>query len=419
MDATTYHNNLLVEPNDDGFAYAAKLIQNGDLLAFPTETVYGLGANALNESAVRSIFAAKGRPLTDPLIVHVADLESAHDIIELKKSEERIFKALTELFWPGPLTLIVKAGPKIPAAVTANTGFVGVRYPNHPLACRLIRESKLPIAAPSANRFGHVSPTRAAHVLADLGVKGVHVLHGESELLSNDKSSVPCEFGIESTVLKVDGEKKQLIIFRQGAITQTQLENIVNRPEFSAWSVVVMKRTVKMHSTEASEASNDSTNEHSDATVGQEAPGQAITHYAPDVPCYIVQALVPTADSDSTLSVSTAELMSGCVVLDYHGALSDLAKSCLAYRDLSPSGDAKQAAYQLFDTLRWSETIQGASKVLIASIVSEDKSAVVIEASDVTATGGQAVECDLTLGVADRVFRAASGQFVNLHISSS
>src|SRR6202008_4601845 len=108
-----------------------------------------------------------------------------------------------------------KAGSKIPSAVTANTGFVGVRYPNHPIACRLIRESKLPIAAPSANRFGHVSPTRALHVLSDLGVKGVHVINGESELLANDKNSVPCEFGIESTVLKIDGDKKQLIIFRQ------------------------------------------------------------------------------------------------------------------------------------------------------------------------------------------------------------
>ncbi len=410
------YDELLISPDNDGFKCAADLIKSGGLVGFPTETVYGLGANALNEDAVKSIFAAKGRPLTDPLIVHVADFQTPYELIELISNETLIFKTLTELFWPGPLTLIVKASSKIPAAVTANTGFVGVRYPKHPIACRLIQESKLPIAAPSANRFGHVSPTRALHVLADLGEKGVHVINGEA----TGCDSAPCEYGIESTVAKIDGANSQITIFRQGAITQVQLENALRAMD-SDWAVVAVQRAVNMHGKagdiaerEVSESNNDESNDvaAADGNVGQEAPGQAITHYAPDVPCFIVQSLriesdTHNADDAALLSVSRSEVSAHCVVIDYHGALSALAAHALAYRDLSCKGDAAEAAHSLFDTLRWAEQVVGAKKVLIAAI------------SAALPAGEQRTnsEFDLTLGVADRVFRAASGQHVHLRVS--
>ncbi|RYG62480.1 Sua5/YciO/YrdC/YwlC family protein, partial [archaeon] len=121
----------LIEPNEEGIAEAATRLRSGELLAFPTETVYGLGANALNEVAVLSIFKAKGRPLTDPLIVHIAYTSDAYRLIDIDEVSRKVFDALATKFWPGPLTIIVKASSLIPLTVTANTGFVGVRCPKH------------------------------------------------------------------------------------------------------------------------------------------------------------------------------------------------------------------------------------------------------------------------------------------------
>jgi L-threonylcarbamoyladenylate synthase len=193
---------------------AASLIRSGGLVAFPTETVYGLGANALDADAVRSIFKAKGRPLTDPLIVHVTSLEKALELVDITGDEQMVFQSLGAAFWPGPLTIIAKAADCIPALVTAQTGFVGLRVPLHPLAIALIGASDRPIAAPSANRFGHVSPTKARHVLVDFLQHGaldkeVLILNAENEAETvvesqSAVSSYPsCEVGIESTVLKI------------------------------------------------------------------------------------------------------------------------------------------------------------------------------------------------------------------------
>lgn len=185
-------SHLLLQPDSAGVTRAAELIMAGSIVAFPTETVYGLGGNALDASAVLAIFEAKGRPLTDPLIVHVASKEQALELVNITSEERQIFNILSQ-FWPGPLTIIAKAANIIPPLVTANTGFVGVRFPSHPLACRLIEASNLPIAAPSANRFGHVSPTLASHVLDDLACKGVAVLSGDSE----EFAARTCQHGIE------------------------------------------------------------------------------------------------------------------------------------------------------------------------------------------------------------------------------
>jgi L-threonylcarbamoyladenylate synthase len=184
-------------------ARAAALIRSGELVAFPTETVYGLGANALDESAVEKIFQAKGRPFADPLIVHLAD---ANDAPAVTRSMPPAAAALMRAFWPGPLTLIVPRGERIPLRVTAGRDTVAIRVPKHPVAQALLRAAGVPIAAPSANRFSRPSPTTAAHVAEDLGDEIDLILDGG-----------PTLHGVESTVLDLTGERP--IVLRPGAVT--------------------------------------------------------------------------------------------------------------------------------------------------------------------------------------------------------
>jgi L-threonylcarbamoyladenylate synthase len=173
----------------ESLAPCVEHLKRGGLVAFPTETVYGLGAHALDASAVLSIFEAKGRPLTDPVIVHVLDRQSALPLIQFDGSAavETVFEHLATEFWPGPLTLVLRANPQlVPDCVTASTGFVGIRAPKHAVARLLLEASNgMPIAAPSANRFGHVSPTRAQHVFEDLCTQDckheILVLDGDHE----------------------------------------------------------------------------------------------------------------------------------------------------------------------------------------------------------------------------------------------
>ncbi|MDR3745779.1 MAG: L-threonylcarbamoyladenylate synthase [Acidobacteriaceae bacterium] len=185
---------------------AAAILRAGGTVAFPTETVYGLGANTLDSAAVAKIFVAKGRPGWDPLIVHVDGPEMLAQVAQLPAGDEgRVVNKLIEAFWPGPLTLLLPRKNSVPDAVTAGRSLVGVRMPAHPVALELIRQAGVPIAAPSANRFGHTSPTTSAHVLADLDGRIDAVLDGGA-------TSV----GVESTVLEVTDDG--IVIYRPGAI---------------------------------------------------------------------------------------------------------------------------------------------------------------------------------------------------------
>lgn len=185
---------------------AASVIRSGGLVAFPTETVYGLGANALDPEAVRGIFAAKGRPADNPLIVHVHEPGSA---AKLGMVDRRSLK-LMDLFWPGPLTLVIEASSEVPSEVTGGLDTVAVRMPDHAVALSLIRESGVPVAAPSANRSGRPSPTTAEAVLEDLG--------GRIEIILD---AGPTDVGVESTVLDVTGEFP--VLLRPGGVS---IENI-------------------------------------------------------------------------------------------------------------------------------------------------------------------------------------------------
>ena len=221
---------------------AVQLLRAGRLVAFPTETVYGLGADATNADAVRAIFDVKGRPSTNPLIVHVADIETAQ---KYTAGWSDAAQTLAAAWWPGPLTLVLPKHPSIVDETTAGLQTVGLRVPDHPLALELLRAFGGAVAAPSANRSNHLSPTTADHVRDDLGDRVDLVLDGG-----------PCKVGIESTVLDLTGDVPTIL--RPGGVSKRQLEFIVgkvNEPGMVA-----------------------------SATTSQTSPGQLEVHYAPLTP---------------------------------------------------------------------------------------------------------------------------------------
>ena len=205
-------NSTSTDVSDQQIERAAALIRAGKLVAFPTETVYGLGANALDAAAVQRIFEAKGRPSTSPLIVHVSSAETARR--EVVAEWPGAAQILSDRYWPGPLTLVLPKRPGIPDQVTAGLPTVGVRIPAHEVARRLLKAANVPIAAPSANRFTQLSPTSAQHVQASLGSAVDLILDGG-----------PTTVGIESTVLSLAGPEPLLL--RPGMVSIGELESVI------------------------------------------------------------------------------------------------------------------------------------------------------------------------------------------------
>ncbi|MFM2222883.1 MAG: hypothetical protein RLZZ78_1140 [Armatimonadota bacterium] len=227
---------------DAGLTEAAARLRTGQLVAFPTETVYGLGADALNPEAVAAIFEAKGRPATNPVIVHVADIASAR---ALSTEWTPLADALAQRFWPGPLTLVVRASMDVPSIVMAGGSTVGIRIPAHDGARALIAAAGCPVAAPSANRSEAISPTRAVHVAAGLG-------DWVDDLLIIDGGD--CQVGIESTVVDVTGDVA--IVLRPGDVSEADIAEVV---EVAAAGAVRGAGPAR-------------------------SPGQAVRHYAPRCP---------------------------------------------------------------------------------------------------------------------------------------
>lgn len=268
---------------------AVSLLRQGELVAFPTETVYGLGGDATSEAAVAAIFAAKERPQFNPLIVHVPDLAAAETLAAFDGRARRIARK----FWPGPLTLVLKRAQDCPVALLACAGLdtLALRVPAHPLAQKLLRAAGLPLAAPSANRSGHVSPTTSAHVMEELGGRIAAVLDGG-----------PCPIGIESTILDLSGEKPLLL--RPGGAALEELEKILGRPIARA-----------------------------QGGAQPRAPGMLERHYAPSLPLRLNAAGV--AKTEALIAFGPEPLLG--------------AARCIS---LSPTGDLQEAASRLFAALR-------------------------------------------------------------------
>jgi len=269
---------------------AAKIITEGGVVAFPTETVYGLGANALDPMAVARIFEVKERPSFDPLIVHIADLEQ---LKVLTTSEDPRIGKLAEAFWPGPLTLILPKADEVPDIVTSGLPTVGIRMPDHSMALGLIRESGCPLAAPSANKFGRLSPTRAAHVERHLPEVD-YILDGGTTRV-----------GLESTIVRLESDG--FLILRPGGITREDLVAVL--PESA--------KTVE--------------------SGGPEAPGMLDSHYSPSKPFYLYRPEIL-----GRIEPSKAGFIS------FQG---EMPATFLQMRILSPKGDLKEYATKIFSAL--------------------------------------------------------------------
>lgn len=250
-------------PDAAVLARAAARLRAGGLVAFPTETVYGLGAHALDADAVRRIYAAKGRPATNPVIVHVADADAARAVVA---AWPPLAARLAAAFWPGPLTLVLPRAPHVPDVVTAGLDRVGVRVPAHPVALALLRAAALPVAAPSANASDRVSPTTAAHVEASLG-PAADVL-----VLDGGESAV----GIESTVVDASGDVP--VLLRPGGI---------DRDAIAAACGVAPRLHPAVHATLAR---GDAPPEDDDDAAPRAAPGMVRRHYAPRAKVLLVAA---------------------------------------------------------------------------------------------------------------------------------
>jgi L-threonylcarbamoyladenylate synthase len=288
---------------------AKSLLEQGKLVAIPTETVYGLAANALDAKAVARIFSAKKRPHFDPLIVHVKE---AREVDRYAQNIPGVANVLIQKFWPGPLTLLLDKKEIIPDIVTSGLDRVGLRCPNHPITLELLHELFFPVAAPSANPFGYISPTQPQHVQDQLGSEVSYILDGGE-----------CAVGIESTI--VGFENTKAIIYRVGGLSIEQVEAVTGGAE------------VKLSSSHP------------------QAPGQLISHYAPKKPLLL-------GDIEELLSTHTHEKIA---VLSFSAHFTS--KNILKQIALSPSENLEEAAQNLFRALR--QLDQSEAELIIAESV--------------------------------------------------
>jgi L-threonylcarbamoyladenylate synthase len=274
---------------------AKTLLEQGELVAIPTETVYGLSGNALNVSAIAKIFQVKDRPHFDPLIVHVPDFDSVKSFVSEIPEQAKL---LANHFWPGPLTILLPRKPIIPDLVTSGLGTVGIRCPAHSLTIDLLRSLSFPLAAPSANPFGYISPTKASHVNDQLGEKIQYILDGGN-----------CEVGIESTI--VGFENNIPTIYRMGGLSIEMIESIIGKVNINL-----------------------------DASSNPTAPGQLKSHYAPHVKL-VVGKLNELLPQFATKNIG---------VLPFQEFRKDVVHQ--KQRVLSTRGDMAEAAQNLFSCLR-------------------------------------------------------------------
>jgi len=251
---------IILGTTEEDLRKAAAILQSGGLVAFPTETVYGLGANALDAAASAKIYAAKGRPSDNPMIVHIAERSGIFGLAdEITEDMEKLMDA----FWPGPMTMVVKAKPEVPKVTTGGLDTVAVRMPNHPTALALIAEAGIPIAAPSANASGRPSPTTGFHVMDDLDGRIDAVIMGDS-----------CQIGIESTVIDMTGDVP--MILRPGKITAEDFAGVLGKPVETDPALLKKPKFIRNLA-----GNTDLPQVEQDGDFRPKSPGQKYKHYAP------------------------------------------------------------------------------------------------------------------------------------------
>lgn len=291
---------------------AAQIIRDGGLVAFPTETVYGLGANALNEESVKKIYAAKGRPSDNPLIVHISSREEVYFLVESINLKAQI---LMDLFWPGPLTLIFPKSRRIPNYITAGLSTVAIRMPRNKIASELIKYATLPIAAPSANISGRPSPTNASHVIKDLNGKVDMILDGGT-----------VEVGLESTVVDVSGDIP--MILRPGGITKEMLEKALG--EISIDPAIISEKEL---------------------LSVPKAPGMKYKHYAPKAKVTVVEGEINKVIENINVLVKEKQKLNLKVgIMATEQTKNYYEADCVL--SVGDRNDPKTIASSLFDTLR-------------------------------------------------------------------
>jgi L-threonylcarbamoyladenylate synthase len=283
----------IIEATSEAIENAAQVIRSGGLVAFPTETVYGLGADGLNSIAVAKIFETKRRPAFNPLILHIA---SKNDLQKFAFINDNRIENLINKFWPGPLTLVLLKRDIVPDIVTSGNTTVAIRMPAHPVALKLIEKSGSPIAAPSANKFGHLSPTEASHVYKSIGDKVDVILDGGK-----------CSVGVESTIIQFN--EGRFFMLRPGGLSREEIENEIGKVE------VVSKFSLRPN-----------------------APGQLLFHYAPSIPLFFLTK----ENLEKYSSKKVGALFFKNVNVDYNFK---------SIRLLSENGDMKEAAANLFKYL--------------------------------------------------------------------
>jgi L-threonylcarbamoyladenylate synthase len=303
---------------------AAGILRAGGTVALPTETVYGLGANALDEAAVERIFFAKQRPAWDPVIVHISSLEMLENLVTEIPAAARM---LMDAFWPGPLTLLLPRSTAVPDTVTAGRPLVGVRMPAHPVALELIRAAGVPVAAPSANIFGHTSPTTAAHVLADLD--------GRIDVILD---SGPAVHGVESTVL--DPCQSPMIVYRPGAVTAEQIRAVAGAVEVFQPAGPLLDAAPAPHTDSVRPA----------GVEALPSPGVGLRHYAPKAKLVLIEA----PESADPANEKLAELLNEGALRFQGERLGVMLPAELPASALNAAGSNTQGQI-LFSWGRWSE----------------------------------------------------------------
>lgn len=301
-------DTILLDPEKDEKAYekAASFLKSGEVVGMPTETVYGLAANALDGEAVKKIFKAKGRPQDNPLIVHIADIKQLDKLVSFVPENA---KKLMDKFWAGPLTIILKKSELIPYEVSAGLDTVGVRFPSHKVAQRLIKECGLPLAAPSANLSGRPSTTTAMHVIEDLNGKIPAVLQGGA-----------CSVGVESTVISLAGEKPRLL--RPGGISLEQLKEVLGEVEVDRAITEKIGDDVRVS-----------------------APGMKYRHYAPKAP---VTVLCGEPAKTAEYIKQNAKNKAGILCFKEYADMF----SSYVLRQIGSEKDLNEQAKSIFDALR-------------------------------------------------------------------